>query len=266
VSLPASMMRFAPTRNAIPASKHFLATRAVLTALVCSVFLSGCLLTRLYAFKQQFCDYQANFAFSTEDNFRVTLSHPILFDRDVIFLAGAEPTASNEQPESRHLQWRVDKVLPPGAANDPYFDELLTEMDFIRDEDDFLLQQVIMDKRFAYVLSPDLMSRHASNVCSSSWLVLGRSGEIDLGDADLSNQPRRQEIIDYLGQPTAITDEGMGILFEYRLRGSKSKDPQYSFAFWHDPETGELLRSATTSIRFVSTTDFVQKKLWVRIK
>jgi hypothetical protein len=260
------MMPFAPTRNATPASKPFLATRAVLTALVCSVFLSGCLLTRLYSFKQQFCDYQANFAFSTADDFRVTLNHPILFDRDVIFLAGAEPTSSNEQPQSRHLQWRVDKVLPPGAATDAYYDELMMEMDFVRDKDDFLLQQVIMDKRFAYVVSPDLMSRHADNVCNSSWLVLGRSGEIDLADADLSNQPGREEIIDYLGQPTAHTDNGTGVLYEYRLRGSKSRDPQYSFAFWHDPQTGELLKSAATSIRFVSTTDFVQKKLWVRIK
>jgi hypothetical protein len=103
-------------------------------------------------------------------------------------------------------------------------------------------------------------------VCNSSWLVLGRSGEIDLQDADLSGQPDRQEIMDYLGQPTAITDAGSGILYQYRLRGSKSSEPQYSFAFWHDPDTGELLRSATTSIRFTSTTDFVKKKMWVKVK
>ncbi len=237
-----------------------------MTALVCSIFLSACLLTRLYAFKQQFCDYQANFAFSTGADFRVTLSRPVLLDKDVIFLAGAEPTTRSEDAHSRKLQWRVDKQLPAGAVPDPYFDEMQMDMEFVRDDDDFLLQQVIMDKRFAYVVSPDLMSRHAHNVCNSSWLVLGRSGEIDLRDADLSGQPSRQEIMDYLGQPTAITDQDTGILYEYRLRGSKSKDPQYSFAFWHDPDTGELTRSAARSIRFVSTTDFVQKKLWVKVK
>ena len=245
-------------------------TRAVLTALVLSLFLSACLLTRLYAFKQQFCDYRNNFAFSTEGEFRITLNNPLLQDKDVIWLAGAEPSQVKVEDQQKSMQWVVDKVLPAGSAADAAFDQLMIDMDFVADDDVFLLQQVVMDQRFAYVVSPDLMDRHAENVCHSSWLVLGRSGEIDLGDADLSGQPNRQEIIDYLGQPTAANDAGPdqvpSMFYEYRLRGSKLKSRQYSFEFWHDAESGELLRSMTTSIRFSSTTDFVKKKMWIQVK
>jgi len=160
--------------------------------------------------------------------------------------------------------------LPEGTIADPAFDQLQVEMEFVPSDTQFLLQQVVMDKRFSYVVAPELMGRHAENVCRSQWLVLGRSGEIDLADADLSGQPSRQEILDVLGQPTAITDQGSGLpsglLYEYRLSGSEPSDRQYSFEFWHDPQSGELLRSTTSSIRFASTTDFVQKKMWVKIR
>ncbi len=264
------MTLFVHTRNAIQPNRFFVLSRAVFTALVACSLLSGCLLTRLYAFKQQFCDYRSNFSFSTQDEFRITLSHPLLLDKDVIWLAGAEPSQVQELDQQKQMQWVVDKVLPAGAAADPAFDQLVMNMDFVAEDDNFLLHQVVMDQRFAYVVSPDLMDRHAENVCHSSWLVLGRSGEIDLADADLSGQPNRQEIIDYLGLPTATTDAepglSPGMLYEYRLRGSKYAGRQYSFEFWHDAESGELVRSTTTSIRFSSTTDFVKKKLWIQVK
>jgi hypothetical protein len=242
----------------------------VLTALVALVLLSSCLLTRLYAFKQQFCDYRSNFSIYAQDEMRVTLNHPLLLDKDVIWLAGAQPSEVQLGDQQKYMQFVVDKVLPEGAIADPAFDQLQVVLDFVANDDDYRLQEVVMDKRFSYVVSPDLMDRHAGNVCQSSWLVLGRSGEIDLADADLSGQPNRQEIIGYLGLPTANTDaseeQSPGMLYRYRLRGSNSKDPQYSFEFWHDAETGDLLRSQTTSIRFSSTTDFEKKKMWIQIK
>ncbi|HKX55900.1 MAG TPA: hypothetical protein VJN01_07360, partial [Xanthomonadales bacterium] len=251
-------------------SNRLIVTRAVLTALVATVLLSACLLTRLYAFKQQFCDYQDNFSFSTDDEFRVNLLHPILLDSDVIWLAGAQPSKQQQDEQSGQMQWIVDKVLPAQSVPDPEFDELSIEMDFQVEDEKYKLHQVRMDQRFAYVVSPDLMERHADNVCNSSWLVFGRSGEIDLADADLSGQPGRQEIMDYLGQPTTSirddAEQSLGMRFEYRLRGSKRAQPQYSFEFWHDAQSGELLRSTANSIRFSSTTDFVQKKLWVKIR
>jgi hypothetical protein len=230
------------------------------------LFLSGCLLTRLYAFKKQFCDYREHFSFTTEGSFRVNLAHPILLDKDVIWLAGAVPSRSEETSSGKKLGWRVDKVLAPNKVADPEFDRMWMDMDFIAQGDAFLLQQVNMDQRFSFVVDPDLMDRNAQNVCRSKWLVLGKSGEIDLGDADLSGQPGRQEIMAFLGQPTAFTDNETGMLFEYRLQGSKFTGRQYSFEFWHDPETGELLKSTTTSIRFSSTTDFVQKKMWIQVR
>jgi hypothetical protein len=236
------------------------------TALAFSLLLSGCLLTRLFTFKQQFCDYKSNFSFVTGESFRVSLVNPVLLDTDLIWLAGAAPTETEERPDSRRLQWTVDKVLPEGGVFKPEFDELAVDTRFMLEDGDYRLSEVVMDQRFSYVVSPHLMDRHAENVCHSSWLVLGKSGEIDLSDADLSGQPHRQEIIDHLGQPTGVTDDGTGLRYEYRLRGSTREGKQYSFEFWHDPDSGELLRSSTSSIRFISTTDFVKKKMMIKIK
>jgi len=265
-----STMLCAPTKNAIQASNCLIVTRAVVTALVSTALLSACLLTRLYAFKQQFCDYQDNFSFITGDEFRVNLLKPILLDKDVIWLAGAEPSRQRQDEQSANMQWIVAKVLPAGAVADPEFDQLSIEMDLQADDGKFLLHRVRMDPRFAYVVSPDLMERHAGNVCNSNWLVLGRSGEIDLAGADLSGQPDQQELKEYLGRPTASSrndeERSLGMRFEYRLLDSDRQEPQYSFEFWHDETTGELLRSTANSVRFSSTTDFVQKKLWVKIR
>ncbi len=266
----ASTMPSALTRNAIPANNRRIVSRAVLTALLASLLLSGCLLTRLYEFKQQFCNYSSHFSLTLQGNFRISLNHPVLLDKDVVWLAGAAPSSSQQSAQQKNMNWLVDKVLPEGAIADPAVDQLEVAMQFEPAGANFLLHEVIMDRRFAYVLAPDLLDRHAENVCRSKWLVLGRSGEIDLSDADLSGQPSRQEILDFLGQPTAILDEGSGppsgLLYEYRLRGSKPQGRQYSFEFWHDPDSGELLRSTTSSIRFASTTDFVQKKMWVKVR
>jgi hypothetical protein len=244
--------------------------RVVMTALAAALLLSACLLTRLYAFKQQFCDYKANFSFSTLDEFRVDLLNPILLDSDVIWLAGAEPSSRQEDEKSGHMQWVVDKVLPDNSLPDPKFDQLFVDMDFQADGGNYLLTQVRMDQRFAYVVSPDLMDRHADNVCNSSWLVFGRSGEIDLADADLSDQPNRQEVMEFLGRPTIELrndeEQSLGMQFEYRLRGAAQAEPQYSFEFWHDARSGELMRSTTNSIRFTSTTDFVRKMMWVKVR
>lgn len=263
-------MRSAPTRNAIRANSHRFNARAALTALVSCVFLSGCLLTRLHAFKQQFCEYRQNFSFSTQHEFRVNLLNPILLDSDVIWLAGTEPTSRGQDEDSAHMQWIVDKVLPARSVADPAFDRLFLDMDFLAEDGKYVLHEVLMDQRFSYIVSPDLMDRHAENVCNSSWLVFARSGEIDLSDADLSGQPGPQEIIDYLGQPTTrmrdAEENSLGMRFEYRLRGSDRDRPEYSFEFWHDAASGELLRSSANSIRFSSTTDFVAKKLWVKIR
>ncbi len=260
------MMRFVRIRNVIPATDRLIVSRAVITALLAAIVLSACLITRLYAFKQQFCDYSSNFSFTLEDDFRISLANPVLLDRDVIWLAGAQPSSSQQNAELNKMTWLVNKVLPDGVIADPAFDQLQVDLEFTPEGNDFLLQQVVMDKRFSYVVAPDLMDRHAENVCHSQWLVLGRSGEIDLADADLSGQPSRQEIMDFLGTPSALVDQGSGLLFQYRLQGSKSKAPQYSFEFWHDSASGELLRSTTSSVRFVSTTDFVQKKMWVKVR
>jgi len=236
------------------------------TALASTLLLSGCLITRLYEFKQQFCDYPNHFSFTLQDDFRISLRQPVLLDRDVIWLAGAKPSSIEQSTELKKMQWLVDKVLPDGATADPTLDQLQVDMEFVPEDASYLLQEVVMDKRFAYVLAPELMDRHAENVCRSQWLVLGRSGEIDLADADLSGQPGRLEILEFLGQPTAVIDQGSGVLYEYRLQGSETKGRQYSLEFWHEPANGELIRSTTSSIRFATTTDFLQKKMWIKVR
>ena len=84
----------------------------LLLLLVISSQLSGCLLTRLYAFKEQFCEYQTSFTLLVNDGVTLQIHKPVLLDTDVVWLLGAEPTTRSDNNGQLEMVYVVEKDLP----------------------------------------------------------------------------------------------------------------------------------------------------------
>lgn len=84
----------------------------LLLLLLMSLQLSGCLLNRVYAFKEQFCDYQTSFALQVGDGVTLEMHKPVLRDTDVVWLLGAEPSIQRLVDGQLEMVYIVVKDLP----------------------------------------------------------------------------------------------------------------------------------------------------------
>lgn len=90
-----------------------------LLALTLMAQLSGCLLNRVYAFKEQFCDYQSNFTFVVDDG--VSMHAPSGFAGYRCDLAvGRFPTFRTEGTETLEMVYVVEKDIGKMQLNTPF--------------------------------------------------------------------------------------------------------------------------------------------------
>lgn len=245
--------------------------RLVVVGILAALLLSGCLITRLYAFKQQFCDFDRNFSFSLAgDGVHFVLHDPVLRERDILRLAGSEPTRVEQREQARILTYIFERI-PSGdedrvAAADDLAGELTVDLFFRAADGPPELERVRLEDRFAFIAAPGRLDQHARNACHAQWRIFGLSGEIDLADADLSGLPTRDEVIEVMGPPVEMRDGGRTLIYVYRLRNSQPGARPYSFTLWYDAGGERLLRSRTRSIRITSTTDYIARKMRIETR
>ena len=71
-----------------PGYRLYLAALAGGMALV----LNGCLINRMVEVKEQFCEFDSNFSLDFAEPASFNMHHPVLLDRDILWLSDAEPT------------------------------------------------------------------------------------------------------------------------------------------------------------------------------
>ena len=227
--------------------------RLTLLLAATTLLLSGCMLFRIYDFKSQFCDYQANFELLVGKDIELRMLNPVLLDRDVVWLLGAEPTRRERSGNSLELVYVVEKDQP--QVSDEY--AIPIRLRFHRQDGDFRLEAGIIDKNLGSMVTPGLIDETVAHACDSRTNVADANVTVDLGDLDPDAVPRRSDIEVALGAPQQRFDGGRGALYRFRLRNARP-GTQKSFARIEYAADGEHVeRVRFHYLRYQMDADFV---------
>ena len=225
----------------------------LLLLMASTLLLSGCILFRIYDFKEQFCDYQANFELSVDDDIELRMLNPVLLDSDVVWLLGAEPTRREQRGAELDLVYVVEKDLP--VTSDEY--AIPVRLRFVKDDGEFFLSAGVIDKNLGSMITPGLIDETVAHTCDSETSIADSNVTVDLSDLDPDAVPNRADIEEALGKPMQRFDDGRGVLYRFRLRDARP-GTQKSFArIWYAADGERVERVQFRYLRYELDADFV---------
>jgi len=227
---------------------------ALLLIVASALSLSGCLLTRVYAFKEQFCDYQQNFSLQIADGISLRMRNPVLYDADVIWLLGAKPTRQTTDGDRKEMVFVVEKDI---EVSDPRY-AIPLRLVFARQGGRYRLSEGIIDMNLGTVITPGLIEETVAHTCDSEASVLARNVTVDLSDLDPASIPRRSIIEQALGEPTRVMGAGRRVEYRYRLQGAGPEVEKTYAQLWFSADGETVERVQFRYLRYELDADFVR--------
>ena len=229
--------------------------------------LSGCFINRAAEVQDQFCDFDSNFSLKFAESANFNIHHPVLLDRDIIWIAGASPTEMHKSMDKLSMLFVLEKAGPEPRPED----EIKVELKFDRIDEQYKLRNILFDPKFNVMINSALMDKAAidaatQTMCEFGWSFVSTKVEVDISDQDLDELPNRTEILDWLGPPLKADEGNRSFTYEYRLKGDNSSPMKARFTVWFD-ETGEkLARMDSEYSHFRTSADFINKKMLLKVK
>ncbi len=230
--------------------------------LVVPLLLSGCLLSRIYTFKDQLCDYEANFALQIDEDVSLAMHHPVLLDTDVTWLAGAEPTERRMVGEVLELRYVAEKLM---RHPDPGYDIPL-QLRFERIDGDYKLREGRLDMDLGALLRPEVINRSVEHTCGAKPDLLAQRVEVDLADLDQSTLPTRGEVLAILGVPAHASPDHTVLTYRYRLKNPAPALKAVRAVAWFDPSDQRLRRVKVRYLRYELVADFVEERAVIKVQ
>jgi len=239
-----------------PVSTSVVTALRLILVLVISTQLAGCLLTRVYTFKNQFCDYQANFTLLIDDGVTLQMHKPVLLDTDVIWLLGAEPTDRSEGDGQLEIAYVVEKDL---AESSPEYSIPLI-LRFSNYNGEQLLNTGTINRNLSAMITPGLIVETIAHACNSRTSILKRNVEFDLNDLDRNDIPSRTQIFDALGPPQQSLQNGHEIVYRFRLQGADPKAAKSYARVWFEPNGNTVERVRLRYLIYELDANFIAGK------
>jgi len=222
---------------------------------VLALSVSGCLLTRVYAFKEQFCDYQKNFSLQVGDGISLRMLDPVLYDSDVIWLLGAKPTRETTRGDRKEMVFVVEKDI---EVSDPRYAIPLRLLFTRRDGGRYRMSEGIIDKNLGTMITPGLIEETIAHTCGAESSILAKNVTVDLSDLDPEAIPRRSAIEEALGEPTRIITPGRHVQYRFRLQGAGPEVEKTHAQLWFAADGETVERVHFRYLRYELDADFVR--------
>jgi hypothetical protein len=240
----------------------FVAVRSIAVACLLLLGLSSCLLNRVVTVKQQFCDFESNFALQFDDVTELRIQNPILLDKDILWISDAEPTSISEGNDELVMTWVIEKVMKiPEPEND-----FAIDLYFEQSDGQYKLNRVQMDPILRQMMdsettSQELIEKMAMNVCETGWSFNARDVEYELSDEEIAMLPSRLEILEALGEPSEYLESESAFVYKFR---PKNGDPESNIAkmvVWFDEAAYLPVKMESSYSRFTTRADFIERKM-----
>jgi len=209
-------------------------------------FLSSCVYLRLLAFKNQLMEFDRNFTVEIQDGFILHFLNPMLYSRDIRYLAKLDASRLEPLDEGERWLYVFSKMQPDGKNKDS--ENLVFKMDF---DAKTKMTAVALSPVFLNIVPADflkfsLRSLGSARVDSKNRKVYGDSSAFK--GADL-HPPKRNAVLKGLGAPESTEENDKNVVLKYRYK------------LLNAPETGsEVERGiAYVTLQFVAKTDELEK-------
>jgi hypothetical protein len=243
--------------------------KAALTAVTASLVLglSGCLVNRAAEVKSQFCDFDSNFSLRFAESAEIDIHHPVMLDKDILWLADADPTETHISGNEKHMIFVMEKS---GPNPDPA-DEIRVELGFELLDSKYKLAKIQFDPKLNAMMNPDVMDQASIEagsklMCETGYSLTSTEVEFDLSGQSFDDLPKRQEILELLGPPLELDAVADSLTYEYHLKGSQDDPFKTRFTVWFDDSGQNLARMESRYSHFQTSTDFLQKKMLVQLR
>ena len=236
--------------------------RQCTTILLCLLVLPalhGCLFTRVMQTRAQLCDAQPSTVIVQREPgraLRVVFEAPTLTDRDIIWIVGLQPSAITATGAGRELSY---EALPLGRPRDRET-ALVLRLSFVQLRGDYRLSGVELPERFTSILPPQLVETAMKVVCRSQVDILSRSVKFNLADVDTAALPRRDDLAQLLGPPTAAIARTNEISYHYCLAPCTSESTLVAKLIFSFKTNGELQRAQARYLRYSASIDLDSTK------
>lgn len=218
----------------------------LLILLASTVLLQGCFFDRLVTLRSQACSFNENFAVSIDQKLSFEFYSPVLLEKDLRLIWGAEPTSVLRSDSGATMRYLFERV-PVGEydRNTSALDEISLEFEFIPVDGQLRLSKISSSDLPAEMLlvtkginlsGVDDIAAHA---CAVKVNPLTRSVRLPLDQTWFNDLPARDELLALLGSPNALSGNGAGLVYEYRLKGDDTESDIARMVIHYD-DTGEI--------------------------
>ena len=194
--------------------------RKLLVFIAVVLILNGCILERIFRAKKQLCDFEKYFQIEISEGFRVILLEPVILDKDITRLAGAEPSENKFISDELVMKYIAERKGKP--THGQY--DLPIELHFIFIDGDYRLKEGYLGKNLTEMLTDKLLTQIIQSVCKSEKSLIKRQVVIDISVLDRTLLPTRSEITGILGPPNPKTGIKHTQLYDYQLKNNDDAD------------------------------------------
>jgi len=238
-----------------------------------SVFLQGCFIDRLITLRSQTCSFDEHFAVKVDRNFVVEFYDPVLLERDLRLIWGTAPTTISTSDEGSTLSYQFQRVPgETGNNNATMLDEFDLEFDFVPVNGQLRLSRISSNDLprelllTATTISLSDLDEITEFACQTDINPFTRSMILPLDRAWFNEMPSREETIALLGRPDSTLDDGNGLVYQYRLKGSDADKHTASFVIWYDRAGEKPLAVEAGFNHYQMHTDLQTAMMKVQIK
>lgn len=223
---------------------------------------SGCLFNRVIKFKDQCCHFDENFAIEVREELRVLFFKPILLDKDIRYLAGAEPFETYIKDKQLTMKYVVHKIS--NDADSKY--DMPIHLFFDKEGGGYKLSECVVSKNLSRLLTPELISQAMKSACKSTPHIFGTDVKFKISNMGRILRPKKKDLINLFGKPNRVSEEGSVMWYEFQLLGQESKWNKAIIETHYDRSGNELLKVKGKYLRYDFDADFVSRNAVVRIR
>ena len=245
----------------------------LLAILIVTGILQGCFLDRLITIKSQACAFDDHFEIRTERNLEIEFHNPVFLEKDMRLIWGAAPTTISRSDKDSTLHYLFQR-LPDrvGDRQTSILEEFSLEFDFTPVDGQLRLSKISSDDLPVELLSAinkmnlSGFDEIAGYACQVEVNPFTRSMLLPLDTSWFDELPARDELIALYGGPESTMDEGRGLVYKYRLKGSDAEAHTANMVIWYD-ETGQQPLAVEGSFsRYQMHTNFLTAMMKVQFR
>ena len=205
--------------------KSRLSTQALVLC-VLAVLLTGCIWTRLLAFKNQLADFDRYVEVEDRDGLTLHFKKPVLYSGDILFLMELEPTRRVTNGAAQTWQWTFRKLHSPTNTETANLDLTFSTM-FTNN----LLNGFALSERFLASIPKPLLLGAMRSFGHAEVDQKNRSAKmrwVDKGKSEDWQSLSRSAITKLLGEPYSVTSSNdvSTCLYRYQLESPTVKTNQ----------------------------------------